>query len=195
MLKGELIMADANKVKFGLKNVYYAVATISGSTVTYATPVAIPGAVNLSLDAQGEETNFYADDTKYYNVTNNTGYSGDLEVAKFPDAFMSDIFGLSADTDGTIFEDAENEPAQFALLFEFAGDANKTRHCLYLCSCSRPALASGTLTESKEPVTESVTITASPLPIDSNGMRIVRSKCVYGDTNYNGWFSAVHQYT
>lgn len=188
-------MADTNKVKFGLKNVYYAKATVSGSTVTYATPVAIAGAVNLSMDAQGEETNFYADDTKYYNVTNNTGYSGDLEVAKFPEAFYTDIFGYSADTDSVIFEDAEVEPAQFALLFEFAGDAKKTRHCLYLCSCSRPSVASGTLTESKEPVTESVTITASPLPLDSNGMRIVRSKCVEGDTEYSGWFSAVHQYT
>lgn len=188
-------MADSNKVKFGLKNVHYSKITISGGVYTYATPVAIPGAVNLSLDAQGEETNFYADDTKYYNVTNNTGYSGDLEVAKFPESFYTDIFGYSADTDGSIFEDAEVEPEQFALLFEFAGDANKTRHCLYNCTCSRPALASGTLTESKEPVTESVTITASPLPIDSNGMRIVRSKCNEGDTNYSAWFSAVHTYT
>lgn len=188
-------MSDSNKVKFGLKNVHYAKATVTGSTVTYGTPVAIPGAVNLSMDPQGEETNFYADDTKYYNVTNNTGYSGDLEVAKFPESFYADIFGQAADTDGVLFEDAEVEPAQFALLFEFAGDANKVRHCLYLCSASRPAVSSGTLTESKEPVTETSTITASPLPIDSNGMRIVRSKCVEGDTEYAGWFTAVHQYT
>lgn len=188
-------MADSNKVKFGLKNVYYAVATVSGSTVTYGTPKAIKGAVNLSLDAQGEETNFYADDTKYYNVTNNIGYSGDLEVAKFPEGFYADIFGITTDSNGTQYEDAEFEPAQFALLFEFAGDANKTRHCLYLCSCSRPALASGTLTESKEPVTETTTITASPLPLDTNGMRIVRSKCNEGDDDYDNWFSAVVQYS
>ena len=66
---------------------------------------------------------------------------------------------------------------------------------MYLCSASRPAVSSGTLTESKEPVTETSTITASPLPIDSNGMRIVRSKCVEGDTEYANWFTAVHQYT
>lgn len=188
-------MSDSNKVKFGLKNVHYAKATVSGSTVTYATPVAIPGAVNLSLDAQGEETNFYADDTKYYTTSNNTGYTGDLEVAKFPDAFYSDIFGEVADTDGVLFEDAEVEPAQFALLFEFAGDANKVRHCMYLCTCSRPAVSSGTLTESKDPVTETTTINASPMPLDANGRRIVRSRCVEGDTDYAGWYTAVHQYT
>ena len=181
-------MADANKVKFGLKNVHYAVATVSGSSVTYGTPKAIAGAVNLSLDAQGEET-------KYYNVTNNTGYTGDLEVAKFPDSFLADIFGITTDSNGTQYEDAEVEPEQFALLFEFAGDANKTRHCLYLCSCSRPALASGTITESKEPVTESVTINASPLPLDTNDMRIVRSKCNEGDDDYENWYQAVVQYS
>lgn len=188
-------MADANKVKFGLKNVYYAKATVSGNTVTYATPVAIKGAVNLSLDAQGGETNFYADDGKYYNVTNNTGYSGNLEVAKFPETFFTDIFGYSADTDGTVFEDAGIEPNQFALLFEFAGDANKTRHVMYLCSCSRPSVASGTTSDTKEPVTSSVTITAVPLPDDGSGHCYVKASCVEGDTDYSTWFSAVHQYT
>ena len=38
-----------NKVKFGLSNVYYAVKTTSeDGEVSYATPVRIPGAVNLS---------------------------------------------------------------------------------------------------------------------------------------------------
>ena len=188
-------MADQNKVKFGLKNVYYSKITVTGGVYTYATPVAIAGAVNLSLDASGDETNFFADDTKYYNVTNNTGYTGSLEVARIPDSFYTDILGFSADTNGVVFEDAEAEPAQFALLFEFNGDANATRHVLYNCTCSRPATSSQTLTESKEPVTETMNLTVSPLPIDSNGMRIVKAKCVEGDAEYSGWFSAVYQYT
>lgn len=188
-------MADNNKVKFGLKNCHYAKLTETGGVITYGTPVAIKGAVNLSLDATGDETNFFADDTKYYNVTANTGYSGSLELALIPDQFKIDILGYDADTNGVLFEDAEVEPSRFALLFEFAGDANHTRHVIYDVSCSRPSLASNTVTETKEPVTETLNITASPLPIDSNGMRIVKAKVNEGETEYAGFFTAVYQYT
>lgn len=188
-------MADSNKVKFGLKNVYYAVLTENAGVITYGTPVAIKGAVNLSLDAQGDETNFFADDTKYYNVTNNAGYSGSLELAKIPDQFKKDVLGFVEDTNTVLFEDAEAEPKRFALLFEFSGDANKTRHVVYDMTCSRPSLGSSTITESKEPQTETLNITASPLPVDASGKRLVKAKCNESDAQYAGWFSAVYQYT
>ena len=184
-------MADSNKVKYGLENVHYAVATESGGVVTYGTPKAIKGAVNLSLDPQGDKTDFFADDSEYYVTTNNSGYSGDLEVAKFPESFYADIFGYSADTDGNIFEDAAVEPSHFALLFEFAGDANHTRHVMYYCTCSRPSVASGTTTNTKDPITESVTITAVPLPDDGAGHKYVKAYCVEGDTDYSSWYTAV----
>ena len=51
-----------NKIKFGIKGCYYAVATIAANnSATYGTPVALPGAVNLSLSPQGETNSFYAD--------------------------------------------------------------------------------------------------------------------------------------
>lgn len=186
-------MADANKVKFGLKNVYYAkISAWTAGVPTYATPVAIPGAVNLSLAAQGDNTTFYADDSAYYSSTTNNGYSGDLEVAKFPDSFYTDIFSYETNaTSGLVAENADVEPASFALLFEFKGDANKTRHVMYNCTCSRPDVASATTAEGKEVQTEKATITAIPLPADSNGKAFVKGKCVYGDSAYTSFFSAV----
>lgn len=48
----------ADKVKFNIHNVHYAVAKDEGG---WDTPVAIPGAVSFSLEPQGDVSPFYAD--------------------------------------------------------------------------------------------------------------------------------------
>jgi phi13 family phage major tail protein len=75
-----------NKVKYGLKNVHYAVITESSGAVSYGTPVHIPGAVNLTLSPVGEKVRFAADDREDYFAENiNNGYDGNLEMALIPD--------------------------------------------------------------------------------------------------------------
>lgn len=77
-----------NKVKFGLENVHIApITAIGDSSYTYGTIFKIPGAVNLSLDVAGDETDFYADNIKYYNDRANQGYTGSLEMALLSDDF------------------------------------------------------------------------------------------------------------
>ena len=65
----------SNKVKFGLKNCHYAKATFDeDGSVTYAKPVLIPGAVSLSMDANGEIEPFYADNIASVSYTQLQGY-------------------------------------------------------------------------------------------------------------------------
>ncbi len=153
-----------NKVKFGLKNVYYSkYAEDDAGVGTYAPPKRMLGGVSLSMQAQGDSVEFYADDILFYSTAANQGYQGDLEMAMIHDDFREDILGETVDTDsGVRFENAAVEPAKFALLFEFSGDANATRHILYMCTATRPNISGQTTTKSKEPQTETITITAAP---------------------------------
>ena len=197
---------DKNKVKFGLRNVHYAKMTIGvDGTPTYAAPVAWPGAVSLGLDAEGDTTPFYADDTAYYVSVANNGYSGDFESALVPDEFREEIMGDVKDADGVQIEDASVQPEAFALLFEFEGDKNAIRHVLYNCKMTRSSVESETTEDSVEPKTETGTITASPLvlpkpiTIGTGETAKTLSTVVKGKTTadtttdvYQGWYDAVH---
>jgi phi13 family phage major tail protein len=120
-----------NKIKFGLKNVHYAPLTETDGVITYGTPVKIPGAVNLSLSAAGDKVEFYADDGEYFAETVNNGYEGSLEMALIPDAYRIAILGETLDANGAIIENRNATMKKFALMFEFDGDAKKTRHVSY----------------------------------------------------------------
>lgn len=186
----------ANKVKYGLKNVYYAVATIGAdNSATYTTPVAWPGAVSLSLDAEGETTKFRADNIDYWVGQSNGGYSGDFESALIPDSFRKDVLGELVDTGGVLIEDASAKTVPFALLFQFEGDDKNTRHVLYNCSATRPAVNGATTDAEIEPQTETLTLTAVAVYNDDIEKDVIKARCKEGDTAYSSWFSAVYQPT
>lgn len=182
---------EKNKVKFGLNKVHYAkILSFDDEGVpTFAEPVRIPGAVSLSIDAEGEASNFYADDGVYYVLNNNSGYTGDLEIALVPLDFATDILGEKLDKNGVLSEINTAEIAQFALLFEFSGDKNKIRHCLFCCSASRPATESSTIEAEKEVKTETLSLTATAL---NNGL--VKTKtCEQTSLDvYNNWYKSVY---
>ncbi len=184
-------MADANKVQFNLKNVHYAMLSVEDGTPAWGTPVPVPGAVTLTLEPQGSSEPFYADGIVYYQSIANNGYSGDLEMARYPDKMLQEIWGFTIDeTDKVITEDANTEPKSFALLYQIDGDANSDFYCLYNCSGTRPGIGGTTNTESKTPQTRTSTISAIPL---TDGKVMARTTSGSPKEVKDNWFKQVYQ--
>ncbi len=183
-----------NKVKYNLKNVHAAklteTVTDGVSTFTYAKPQAIPGAVSISLDAEGESSPFYADGIVYFRSVTNNGYSGDLEIALIPEWFRTEILQEQLDGKGVLVESNDNaESVKFALLFEFDGDVRAIRHVLYNCSASRPSIESETKEDTIEPGTETLSITADPR---ADGLVKARTGDTTDAAAYAGWYESVY---
>lgn len=182
-----------NKVKYNIKNVHVAKQTETvgdnGTTYTYATPRNIPGAVSISLDAEGEISTFYADGIAYFVTSANNGYSGDLEIALIPSWFRAEILNETLDSNNVLVENASNNTSPFALLFEFDGDVKAIRRCLYNCTCTRPSIESETKEETVEPGTETLSITNSPR---ADGLVKAQTGPDTTATVYEGWYGSVY---
>lgn len=175
----------ANKIKFGISKCYYAVLGETG----YDAPVALPGAVSLSLAAQGELYKFYADNIEYYRNAVNNGYEGTLELALIPDDFLTDVIGNTLDsTDKVLVEEVQDSAPVFALGFQIEGDNNASRFWIYNCVATRPGIDGETKEDSIEAQTESITISSSPT---SAGYVRVRTTATTPAATYDGWFSEV----
>lgn len=185
------------KVKYGLKNVHVAIATIDESdhSATYGEPIAIPGAVNMDLSAEGELTPFRADNIDYWVGNSNNGYQGDLEMALFPDEFRKAVLGYTEDENGVLIENKDTEAIHFALMFEFDNDVKATRRVLYNCTATRPSEASETTGETIEPTTETATIKASSIYNKDLKREVVKGQTGANTdaTTYDDWYKSVYQ--
>lgn len=181
-----------NKVEYGLSNVHVAKITEEAGTITYGKPFAMPGVVGLSTEPEGEKTIFYADDIQYFVATANQGYTGELEISITPNEFIKEILGQTEDINGALIESAEDVNARFALMGEVKGDNHKRRFVFYDCTASRPSKQMNTIQESKEPQTDTISITMSPRSTDS----VIRASLTPNETNqaiYDTFFAEVYE--
>ena len=190
----------ANRVKFGLKNVHYAIVTEtldpdSGIiTSTYGAIKSWPGAVNLTIDAAGsDDTNFDADDGIYYVIQgSNNGYTGSFESALVPEDVEINVLGHEEDDNGVIVENKDDIRQYIALMFEVNGDAAARRYMFYRCMLNRNSINASTKTSDggNTPQTDTVNITISPRPDD--GLIKTKTGASVDSTVYNNWFNSVY---
>lgn len=182
-------MADqANKVRFGLSNVYI----VPIESDEYGTPIKIPGAVSLTTSPEGESSNFYADNIPYFTAVTNAGYTGDLEMALIPDDAKV-AMGLGViDDNGAFVEDADIVAKPFALLYEVSGDARNRRNVFYNVTASRPEENAQTKEDSTEVSTETLSVTMVPKSINGrNFTKLSLEPATANQSVYNSFFTTV----
>jgi phi13 family phage major tail protein len=178
-----------NKIVFGLENVY--IALLTEATGVYGIPEAVPGAMNLTLDPEGELAKVFADNITYATAEANNGYNAELEEALFSDAILASILGWEVDEDTGLVEVLDGTKKPFALLFQIQGDSANRRHVLYKCVASRPSQEHATKGDSVEAATTTLPIAVMPTTID--GRVVVKKSLTRSDntTVYDAWYTAV----
>lgn len=177
-----------SKVQFGLSNAYYAV--INPETGKYGAPVHMEGAESISISNAGNDSDIiYADNIEYFKRSSQSGISGDLQMAKFPKSFYTDVLGQKAETGGGVSAGPSDVAKKFALMFELSTDLGGKRVCWFNCSATVPTYTASTNTDSLSEASETSTITGTNAVI--NGENKVTYSCETGDDNYATFFNAV----
>lgn len=187
-----------NKYHYDVKNCHYCKGEKNeDGTVTFGTEVKrLPGLMSIEMSAEGETSKIRADGIDYIVFTSNNGYSGTAKFVKVSEDFKVDCLAETIDEKtGIQFEDSDAEPSPFALMGEFKGDKEGIRWIYYNCVATRPKQTGDNKENQKEPDSEELTITSSPLPVTINGedANIVRGGVTksMNETTYNAWFKQV----
>lgn len=195
------------KVKFGLKNVHVFPLTETTDSQTgevsmsYDSAIAIPGAVNLSLDVSEESPDpFYADDGIYYvPAGSSSGYTGNLEVALMPDEVKTALMTFVKDAADVMIELKEATAKLFGMTFEIATDDKARKLVYYKCQFGRISLSASTNTDTKTPATDTTPITVMPtselFDLGGTDKQSVISGYSTPDTDstvYTNWHSSIH---
>ena len=152
----------ANKVEFGISNLYVGTYTVAtDGTVTMGSPYHQAGAVSFSPDENSDKTDFYADNVIYWSGYSGGTFEGDLEVAKFDDTFKKNFLGYIEKGDGGLAVVKNATKPNVWIAFQVEGDAESRRCIMYNCALGGINREHSTIEESKEPATETIAVTVA----------------------------------
>lgn len=151
----------ANKVEFGISNLYVGTYTVTSGGVTMGTPYHQAGAVSFSPEEQSEANTFYADNIIYWSQYTGGTFEGDLEVAKFDDTFKTQFLGYVSKADGGLALVKNATKPNVYISFQVEGDSESRRIIMYNCSLGGVTREYATEEESIEPATETIAVTVA----------------------------------
>lgn len=179
-------MANKNKVEFGTKLFHIGTYDVVDGAVVLGEPMHIAGMRALSVEAESEESKFYADDVVYYSDYTDNGMTGDLGMALFPDEFKTAFLNYASTVDGGIAQvkGKQNKAVYFA--FQGAGDKHNRRHIFYNVSLGAISREHKTIEAGKEVEEETLPFTVTGDNV-SGVMKVTYSE---GDAGYENVFTS-----
>lgn len=176
-----------NKVEFGISELHVGTYTVANDgTVTLGAPYAQKGAVSFSPEVQSEKSDFFADNIPYYSTYSGGTREGDLEVAKYDDAFKTQFLGYQSLEDGGLAAVKNANKPNVYVAFQVEGDAESRRVILYNCALGDINREYATVEESKEPATETLPVTCN----GDNATGVTMASYKPGDDGYDTLFTA-----
>lgn len=176
----------ANKVEFGISELHVGTYTVdSDGNVTMGSPYHQQGAVSFSPEEQSEQNIFYADNIAFWSGYSGGTFEGDLEVAKFDDAFKTQFLGYVSLADGGLANIKNASKPNVYIAFQVEGDAESRKVIMYNCALGVITREFSTIEESKEPVTETLNITCT----GDNATGVTMASYKPGDAGYDTLFT------
>ena len=181
-----------NIVNWGLVASAWAPITVdaNGNDV-YGTVRKFKGARSIQWTPSGDLVNVYADGTTIFTGKNNDGYTGTMEFTVLEEEFAKYALGELVDANGLQYEPQEAQVNRFALLWEWEGDVNRARHCMFNVTANRPDLSVSTKGDggSKSAQYQTLNLVAIPRANDENVR--TRTRSTTDATVYANWFNSV----
>lgn len=178
----------ANKVEFGISNLHVCTYTVDDlGNVTLGTPYHQKGAVSFSPEENSERSVFNADNIDYWSRYSGGSFTGDLEVAKFDDAFKTAFLGYRQLSDGGLANVKNATKPNVCIMFQVEGDDESRKVIFYnaqLGAIKRSYTTTGS--DEVEPVTESIAVTVT----GDNATGVSKASYKPSDAGYDTLFTA-----
>ncbi|MFW6121846.1 MAG: major tail protein [Petrotogales bacterium] len=178
----------SNKYEFGISRTHVAFIDEEGSDY-YETPEEIPGTINISITPESETTEHHHDNKKAGEETNNNGYSGSIETSTIPDEILAEMQGHEIDDNDGIVERQDDEPKEFALMFETEGSDEKIRTVFYRVKAQRPSEEHQT--NDPAPNISTKTMDLTMMAEDDSEDKYIKYSLKESDTGFDSFFEEV----
>ena len=179
----------------GVKNFHLAEIT-DEDNLTYATPVAIPGLVQMQASRTTSSEPSYADDDVWLEDESDTGGEGTISIRDILSSstireLIADLSGYLVTSEGDILALSDGQRKPCAIMCErSATSGHGQRKLWYYCKLGKPEFDAATKEDTPQAGQLDIPFTYRPVKL-AEGVTATTRDSFYGNSSYATFFNAV----